>query len=229
MAGTNSRFTRVMINEIDLSTQSTAANTNITAETEDVTTFQLAGKATLTLDPEIVQDISGYYVDATAGMEKQIYDALSAPADVAMHYGTDDGGIVYLSENVSTANMSVTAPVPGVIAVAGGWLPAAPKRGLVLGWGTFAATGAQAAINVGTGDVELIVNWHDVGGGTDVTVSVETSDNGTTGWANVTTQTASAPEIDKAEIFTADGFFRMVVDDLGGGTGPTVTVYAVPL
>ncbi len=81
MSGTKGRWSRLWVDDFDLSTKTASAEVSIAIGTEEVTAFQSTGKEFITTDPESSISLTGYVsdiADDAGGLEQELADRFAA-------------------------------------------------------------------------------------------------------------------------------------------------------
>lgn len=223
------KYSRLLVNEFDLSTQHNSLEVSVATEQQDVSTFQNTGKAFLSMVPDGSIATKGFFDDAAAGYtEQELAEAVENAETlyVAALFGTATAACpVYVAPATSVENIAITAPVDGVIEIDGGF-PAGSglRRGLRCFSGTISATGAQAHIDLGAAGAAGGLAWLWVqtitGTAEDATITVESDDN--TDFSSAATEgtfTFSAVGGYQVTLSGAiDRYVRLNCTDMGGAT-----------
>lgn len=235
MAPVSGKWCRVWIDEFDLSGETHAMTTALNTDSEDVTPFQATGREYALMTTEMTISHDGYMtMHATDSMDAILDDGFdpSGTIHVGAAYGTNTPGFpVYVMPSAQTSEMTIDAPVAGVITINGGWTPgAAWQRTLAAHYGAISATGAQTYIDTGSvgsaGGNAYIWIQSITGSATNATITVESdSDSGFGTAATEATFTFSAVGSQAQTMSgTVNRYIRINVTSLGGATGFTVGV-----
>lgn len=223
------KYSRLLVNEFDLSTQHNSLEVSVATEQQDVSTFQNTGKAYLSMTPEGSIAVKGFFDDAAAGYtEQELAEAIENVETlyVAALFGTQTAACpVYVAPATNVESLTITAPVDGVIEIDGGF-PAGSglRRGLRCFSGTLSATGAQTYIDLGAAGAAGGLAWLWVqtitGTATNATVTVESDDN--TGFSSAATEgTFTFSAVGGYQVTlsgTIDRYVRLNCTSLGGAT-----------
>lgn len=237
---TKATYTRLLVNQWDFSTVSNRLSVVLTAEKQDVTTFQADGKQfhVMGADGSIAQ--KGYLTGVAANsFEAEIATAIanSTAMTVAALFGTNVVGCpAYVAANCDPSELGIESPVDSVIALNGGWGGGnGVRRGLRVWSGTFSATGAQTspgyvdlgAIGAAGGKAWLFVQAI-TGTATNATVTLESDDNTSfTSAATEGTFTFSAVGVQEMTLSgTVDRYVRLNCTSKGGATSFVVVAVA---
>jgi hypothetical protein len=223
------KYSRILVNEFDLSTQHTSIEASVSTEQKDVSTFQNTAKAYLSMTPEGAISITGFFDDAAAGYTEQELAESVENAEtlyVAALFGTQTAACpVFVAPATSTDNVSITAPVDGVIEVTGSFPSGTGlRRGLRCFSGTISATGAQTYIDLASAGSAGGLAWLWVqtitGTATNATITVQSDDN--TGFSSAATEaTFTFSAVGGYQVTlsgTIDRYVRLNCTSLGGAT-----------
>lgn len=242
MSGTKGRWSRLWVDDFDLSTKTASAVVNIAIGTEEVTAFQSTGKEFITTDPESSISLTGYVSSLgnnTGGLEQELADRFAA-ANVSQvglmlaDSASGDAGMpVYVLPLTSVDGMKITAPATGVLGLEGSFMAgdAGMRRGLCLWRGAITATGTKTGIDFGAagsagGDVYLWVQSI-TGSATNATVKVESATTLGGAYADeATLQFSAVGGVSGTMTGTVNQFLRIETTSLGGATGFTIAVVA---
>lgn len=225
---------RVFINELDVSGD--------TAEVSMESTVEEYESATLTstiadYSPGINSgqiNINGYVNGVEAGFENSLRQALATSGNIVMMV-LDFQNLpapTFVCENAHENGLTWTMPVDGLITIEGAFkAKSGVKRGKMLQYKTVrSATGGGTAGQLvgalttmsGKGYVVL----HSVTGtqSTPITAKIQSSANGTSGWADEASFSFSDVGAQAVAITTPAGeYFRLDVTSLGGATSATLS------
>lgn len=225
---------RVFINELDVSGD--------TAEVSVETTVEEYEAATLTSEiadysPGINSgqiNINGYFNGVEDGFEDSFRQALGSATNLVMMLA-DFQNLpcpAYVCENAYNLNMVWTMPVDGLITIDGAFkAKRGVKRGKLLQYKTtYSSTGLGTSLQlVGVtsgmpGKAYVVV--HSVGGTqtTPITLKVQSSANGTSGWSDKASFSFAAPGAQAIEVASPTGeFFGINITSLGGATSALIS------
>lgn len=236
------RWSRLWVDDFDLSTKTASAEINKTIGTAEVTVFQSSGKEFVTTEPEGNISITGY-VDALAagagGLEQELSERFAA-ANTALvglllsDTATGDAGMpCYVLPATAVDTLNITAPATGVLGVDGSFMAgdAGLRRGLCLWYGAVTATGNKPAIDFGAagsagGDVYVwVLAISGAASNANVKVQSATSSGGT--YSDEAAITFSARGGYAAAMTgSVSQFLRLNVAGMGGATSITLAVVA---
>ena len=182
--------------------------------------------------------IDGYFDGVDGGTEEALYAALGANDKIVaaiLNY-TALPSSAYVIEDASNLNMTWSSPTDGLITMNGSFKGREGlRRGKVLFYNvTKSATGLGTAIqNTGvttssTGRIFIfLTDWQGTRSAP-ITLDVETSANGTTGWSVDSSFSFTTRDAKAAVLSTPAGpYFNVDVTSLGGTTSVTFTVIVV--
>lgn len=223
------KYSRILVNQFDLSTQNTSIEASVSTEQKDVSTFQSTAKAYLSMTPEGSIAITGFFDDAAAGYtEQELVESVANVETlyVAAMFGTETAACpTYVAPATNTDNLAITAPVDGVIEVNGSFPSGTGlRRGLRCYSGTISATGAQTYIDLGSAGSSGGLAWLWVrtitGTATNATITVQSDDN--TGFSSAATEaTFTFSAVGGYQVTlsgTIDRYVRLNCTSLGGAT-----------
>ena len=236
---THAKYTRILVDEYDFSTDSNSLTVDLGSNPIDVTCFQATAM-------DWLQGFSGgsiahggyYIVGAAEGeMEKEIYDRTSTAADVVTAmFGTDTEACPsYVIPACYADQWEVGAEIEGALTLQANWNGGGGvRRGLRVWTGTFSATGAQtspAYIDLGAqataGGFAYLHITAITGGATDAIILLESDDN--TDFSSAATEatwTFSAVGAEEQTLSgTIDRYIWLNCTDMG--TATTLVVVAV--
>lgn len=181
---------------------------------------------------------NGYYTGPDAGKieaELRSRQGTTTPVTVAHLFGTNvDACPAYIAQTTFGTNYTIEMPAAGVLTLVAEWpAPAGLRRGLRLHSGSITATGAGAAVDMGAAGTEggsLFLFVQSISGGDGVLVDIETSANGSTGWASVgQAQVDAAGVVVESVAGAVSRYARINVTDMGTATALAfVAIWAVP-
>lgn len=179
--------------------------------------------------------VSGYFVKAE---EEALYNAVNATnKNVAAIFDyTNLPAAAYCLQSATNYNLVHKAPADNLITMDGGFKSKLPmKRGL-LGYykTTISAVGTSAAVQIPdtltTHSGKFFVFLHAIGGtaSTPILFNIQSSANGTTGWASEASFSFSAIGSGVKDFSTPAGsWFSISTTSMGGATSYTVSVIFV--
>jgi len=243
MAGTKGRWSRLWVDDLDMSTKTASAEISMSIGTEEVTTFQATAKEFITTDPESSIKITGYVSSLaadTGGWEQEMYDRFAAlnVSQVGLMLAdsaTGDGGMpTYVLPLTSADQMKISAPATGVLGIDGSFMAGdiGLRRGVCLWYGAITATGNKTAYDIGAagaagGDIYVWV-FSITGTATNASIKVQSAATAGGTYADEGTVTFSA--VGKATSAAMTGavsqWLRVNVASMGGATGFTIAVVA---
>lgn len=242
MAGTKGRWSRLWVDDWDLSTKTASADVELSMSSEEVTAFQSTGKEYITTDPDSKISITGYVSSiaaGTGGLEEELQERFAAAntslvglmlADSA----TGDAGMpTYVLPATAADSMKITAPAKGVMGIDGNFMAGTygHKRGVCLWYGAITGTVTKTGIDLGAagstgGDVYVWVQSI-TGTATNAAVKVQSATTLGGTYADEATVTFSAKGGFTAAMTGAvSQFLRVNVSSMGGATGFTIAVVA---
>jgi len=243
MAGTKGRWSRLWVDDFDMSTKTASAEISMSIGTEEVTAFQTTAKESITTDPVSSIKITGYVSSLGAdagGWEQELYDRFAATnvtqvglmlADSA----TGDGGMpTYVLPLTSADEMKISAPATGVLGIDGSFMAGdyGLRRGVCLWYGAITATGNKTSYDIGAagsagGDVYVWV-FSITGTATNASVKVQSSatEGGTYLDEGTVTFSAVGHATSAAMTGTVNRWLRVNIASMGGATGFTIAVVA---
>jgi hypothetical protein len=223
------RYTRILVDGADLSSQNNNVTVSVNTDNQDVTTFQATARAFLTMDPEGSIQHDGYF--DSAAMEAQLEDIIANndAVYVGVGFGTGTNGYpIYVLKNSPAAGLTVNSAVGDVITVSGSWATGEGlQRAIELYTGAVAATGALTGRDLGAagsaGGAVYVWVTSITGTATDAVITVESDSANTFATAALeATVTFSATGGYAAAMTGVIGrYVRVNVTDLGGATGFT--------
>ena len=239
MAPLKGTAARLLLNDYDLSCST--SQLNVEANTGEYDHTSLCSDA-----QEFVPGLNGGSISlngffetasTTTGEEYRLYDALAAATKIvaAIFDYTNLPAAAYVIEGASNFEMTHTAPYDGLVALSGSFRGTSGlRRGLAIYYQkSLTATGGSTAVQIpgtlvsSTGRVVVFLHSH-TGSLTTATVALESSANGSTGWASEATLNFTADGA-KAAAFTtpAGAYFRLNVTSMGGTTGLVLTCVVI--
>ncbi len=238
MAGVKARYTRIFLDEWDISAASMNVDIDTSVSTEDATTFQSDGKQSVAMAASTKIAIKGFFVDADADgdLEKEFSDALDTNVTVGVllaDSATEAGAPVYILVGTSPENVKIGAPAAGLLTVEGTFADGTTgkRRGQLVYRGVVSATGAKTNIDVGAagaagGDVYVFVQAI-TGTATNATVTVESATTAGGSYSTEATVTFSAVGAYAATMTgTVNRYIKLNTTSLGGATNFTIAVVA---
>lgn len=243
MSGTKGRWSRLWVDDFDMSTRTAGTEVTTSIGTEEVTTYQATAKEFITTDPESSIKVTGYVstfgVDA-GGWEQELYDRFAAlnTTQVGVMYADsasgDAGMPVYVLPLTSADQMKITAPATGVLGIEGNFMAGDTglKRGICLWYGAITGTGNKTAYDIGAagsagGDVYVWV-FSITGTATNASVKVQsaTTEGGTYADEATVTFSATGKATSAAMTGTVNRWLRVNISSMGGATGFSIAVVA---
>lgn len=242
MPGTKGRWSRLWVDDWDLSTKTASADVELSMSSEEVTAFQSTGKEFITTDPDSKISITGYVSSIaadTGGLEEELQERFAAAntslvglmlADSA----TGDAGMpTYVLPATSADAMKITAPAKGVMGLDGNFGAGSygHKRGVCLWYGAVSATGNKTGIDflaAGStgGDVYVWVQSI-TGSATNASVKVQSATTLGGTYTDEATVTFSAKGgFTAAMSGSVSQFLRVNISSMGGATAFTIAVVA---
>lgn len=235
MAAIHGRYTKIWIDEFDLSSQNNSLEVSMTIPDLDATAFQDTGTVSVAGIPTGMITQAGYFTGKTTGLNEDVlYDRFNvATTTVAALFGTATSACpAYVSRTTGTETISIKTTPTGIMTIDGQWAKGGGLiRGLRVWEGTFSATGAQTSpgyIDVGAvgsagGFAYLFVRTI-TGTATSATITVESDDNTSfTSAATEGTFTFSAVGVQTMTLSgTVDRYIRLNCTSKGGATNFTV-------
>jgi len=236
---THARYTRILVDEFDFSTDSNSLSVAIANNVIDVTCFQATAVEQLTGYSGGIISHNGYYIPGAAEgeLEKEMYDRRETSGTVAALFGTNTAACpAYVIPSAQAETWEVGAPIDGALTLTGSWTGGSGiRRGLRVWTGTFSATGAQATpgyIDLGAqataGGYAYLFVQTITGGATDAIILLESDDN--TDFSSAATEatfTFSAVGASAATLSgTIDRYIRLNCTDLGTATSFVVVCVA---
>ena len=219
--------THVLINEFEMSTQSTGLTIESSVDSEDSTTFQATGAAFTMKLPSPKISLNGYFTGVGASyLEGELQSLIGTQTSiVAGLLGTATAACPgYAIPSAAPDAMKVDAPVNGLITIEGGFVGSRMYRGIRIAHLTISATGAQTGVDLGAqgtagGNVFMFITAI-TGTATNADIDIESDDNaGFTSAAVEATHTFSAVGATQVSMSgTIDRYVRLNVTDLGGAT-----------
>ena len=243
MSGTKGRWSRLWVDDFDMSTRTASAEVNTSIGTEEVTAFQATAKEFITTDPESSIKITGYVSSLTAdsgGWEQELYDRFGAlkTTQVGLRLAdsaTGDAGMpCYVLPLTSADQMKISAPATGVLGIDGSFMAGDTglKRGVCLWYGAITATGNKTSYDIGAagfagGDMYGWV-FSITGSATNASVKVQSSatEGGTYLDEGTVTFSAVGAATSAAMTGTVNQWLRVNIASLGGATGFSIAVVA---
>ncbi len=231
MAAIHGRYTKLWVDEFDLSSQNNSLDMSIAVDGLDGTAFQDTGAVTYAGIPTGKIAQKGYFTGKANGMNEDVlYDRLGvATATVAALFGTADTGCpAYVSRTTGAEKMMIATTPNALMMIDGDWVNGGGIiRGLRMWEGTFSATGAQTSpgyIDVGAvgsaGGYAYLFVQTITGSATNATITVESDDNTSfTSAAVEGTFTFSAVGVQTMTLSaTVDRYVRLNCTAKGGAT-----------
>lgn len=148
------RWTTVLVDQWNFSTQLNKADLQTGNDLIDVTPFETAGSESIQGPISAQVNIAGFFKGVgDSYLEKELFNRLAAQSTVisAVLYGTSAVDCpAYVLPAGNASGMQMVAPAKDVITVAGSLTTSSSlKRGKRLYSGTISATGAQAGVDFG--------------------------------------------------------------------------------
>ena len=227
--------THVLINEFEMSAQSTGLTIESAVDSLDSTTFQdTAAEFTLALpSPKI--SVNGLFTGIGASyLEDELQSLIGTQTSiVAGLLGTATAACPgYVIPSSSPEVMKVDAPVAGLITIESAFTGSSMFRGIRIAHLTISATGAQTGVDLGAagaagGNVFMFVTAI-TGTATNADIDIESDSSAGFGTAAVeATHTFSAVGATQVSMSGTIGrYVRLNVTDLGGATDFAVVAIA---
>ena len=240
---TKGRWSRLWLDDMDMSTRTASAEVSMSIGTEEVTAFQATAKEFITTDPESSIKITGYVSSLaadTGGWEQELNDRFAAlnTAQVGLMLSDsasgDAGMPVYVLPLTSADQMKITAPATGVLGIDGNFMAGDTglKRGICLWYGAITGTGNKTAYDIGaagsTGGAIYVWVFSITGTATNASIKVQssTTEGGTYADEGTVTFSATGKATSAAMTGTVNRWLRVNVASMGGATGFTIAVVA---
>ena len=240
---TKGRWSRLWVDDMDMSTRTASAEVSMSIGTEEVTAFQATAKEFITTDPESSIKVTGYVTSLatdTGGWEQELYDRFAAlnTAQVGLMLSdsaTGDAGMpCYVLPLTSADQMKITAPATGVLGIEGNFMAGDTglKRGVCLWYGAITGTGNKTAYDIGaagsTGGAIYVWVFSITGTATNASIKVQSSTTEGGAYADEGTVTFSATgkATSAAMTGTVNRWLRVNVASMGGATGFSIAVVA---
>ena len=240
---TKGRWSRLWLDDMDMSTRTASAEVSMSIGTEEVTAFQATAKEFITTDPESSIKITGYVSSLAAdsgGWEQELYDRFAAlnTAQVGLMLSDsasgDAGMPCYVLPLTSADQMKITAPATGVLGIDGNFMAGDTglKRGVCLWYGAITGTGNKTAYDIGaagsTGGAIYVWVFSITGTATNASIKVQsaTTEGGTYADEGTVTFSATGKATSAAMTGTVNRWLRVNVASMGGATGFTIAVVA---
>lgn len=243
MSGTKGRWSRLWVDDFDLSTKTASAEVNMAIGTEEVTSFQATAKEFITTDPESSIKVTGYVSSLaanTGGWEQELHDRFAA-ANVSQvglmlaGSATGDAGMpTYVLPLTSADSVKISAPATGVLGIDGSFMAGdvGLKRGVCLWYGSITTTGNKTSYDIGAagsagGDMYVWV-FSITGSATNASVKVQSATTEGGSYADEATVTFSAvgAATSAAMTGTVNRWLRVNVASMGGATAFVIAVVA---
>lgn len=231
MAPIHGRYTKIWVDEFDLSSQNNSLDMSIAIDALDGTAFQDTAAVMYAGMPTGKISQKGYFTGKTAGMNEDVlYDRFgTATSTVAALFGTATTGCpAYVSRTTGTEKMMISTTPNALMTISGDWVNGGSiVRGMRIWEGTFSATGAQTSpgyIDVGAvgsaGGFAYLFVQTITGSATNATITVESDDNTSfTSAATEGTFTFSAVGVRTMTLSgTVDRYIRINCTSKGGAT-----------
>ena len=240
---TKGRWSRLWVDDMDMSTRTASAEVSMSIGTEEVTAFQATAKEFITTDPESSIKVTGYVTSLatdTGGWEQELYDRFAAlnTAQVGLMLSdsaTGDAGMpCYVLPLTSADQMKITAPATGVLGIEGNFMAGDTglKRGVCLWYGAITGTGNKTAYDIGaagsTGGAIYVWVFSITGSATNASIKVQSATTSGGAYADEGTVTFSATgkATSAAMTGTVNQWLRVNVASMGGATGFSIAVVA---
>lgn len=240
---TKGRWSRLWLDDMDMSTRTASAEVSMSIGTEEVTAFQATAKEFITTDPESSIKLTGYVSSLaadTGGWEQELYDRFAAinTAQVGLMLSDsasgDAGMPVYVLPLTSADQMKITAPATGVLGIDGNFMAGDTglKRGVCLWYGAITGTGNKTSYDIGaagsTGGAIYVWVFSITGTATNASIKVQSSatEGGTYADEGTVTFSAVGAATSAAMTGTVNRWLRVNVAGMGGATGFSIAVVA---
>lgn len=235
MAAIHGRYTKIWVDEFDLSSQNNSLEVSMTIPDLDATAFQDTGMVSVAGIPVGMITQAGYFTGKTTGLNEDVlYDRFNvATTTVAALFGTATSACpAYVSRATGAETISIKTTPTGIMTIDGQWAKGGGLiRGLRVWEGTFSATGAQTSpgyIDLGAagaaGGLAYLFVRSITGSATNATITLQSDD--ATDFAGAPTEatfTFSAIGVQTATLSGAiDRYIRLNCTSLGGATNFTV-------
>ena len=231
----SARKSKILVDAFDFTGDTSSIEVNTSSSTQDATALGDTGTVEVitTVAGTITQN--GYFNGVGAGeLEKELYDRFATgSAHVAALFGTDDTDCpAYVLPATQANNLTIAAPVDGVITVNGGWGSGTGiKRGIRIYSGTISATGGTTAYDLGAagsaGGWGYLFVQAITGTATSAEIDIESSATEGGTYASEGTFTFSATGDYALDMSgTVNRWLRVNCTSLGGATNFTVVVIA---
>lgn len=239
---TKGRWSRLWVDDFDMSTKTASAEVSMSIATEEVTAFQATAKEFITTDPESSIKITGYVSNIgnnAGGWEQELHDRFGAAntsqvglmlADSA----TGDAGMpTYVLPATSVDEDKISAPASGALGIDGSFNAGTYglRRGICLWYGAITGTGNKTSFDIGAagsagGDIYVWV-FSITGTATNASVKVQSATTEGGSYSDEATVTFSAVgPFTAAMTGTVNRWLRVNINSLGGATGYTIAVVA---
>jgi hypothetical protein len=219
--------THILIDEFEVSRQSTGLTVESSVDSEDSTTFQAtAAEFTLKL-PSPKLSLKGLMTGiGSSYLENELQSRIGTQTTiVAGLLGTATAACPgYCIPSSAADNMKIDSPVAGLISIEGGFIGSRMYRGIRIFHNTISAVGAQTGVDLGAsgsagGNVFMFVTAIS-GTATNADIDIESdSDSGFGSAATEATHTFSAVGATQVSMSGTIGrYVRLNCTDLGGAT-----------
>ena len=238
MAAMKGRYTRIFLDEWDISAASMNVDIETAVTSEDATTFQADGREVVAMTASTKIVIKGFFVtaDGDGDLENEFQASLDTPVTLGVMLAestADAGAPVYVLVGTSPENIKIGAPAAGLLTVDGTFTDGTTgkRRGLLLWRGAITTTGTKTAIDTGAagaagGDVYVFVQSI-TGTATDAAIAVESATTQGGSYSTEATQQFSAVGAFAAAMTgTVNRWLIINTTSMGGATAFTVAVVA---
>lgn len=226
-------YTHLVIDDNELSSQTTSLEMDTGVDSADSTTFQATAAQFTMLNPTPKMSVKGLLTTVGDGnMEKEFYDRIGTQTTtVAGLFGTDTAACpAYVIPSAGAEGLKYNAPAAGLLELEGSFVGSNMYRGLRILHTTISATGAQTGVDFAAagsagGKAWLFVTAK-TGTITGADIDIESdSDSGFGTAASEGTFTFSALGAFEISLSGTIGrYIRANVTDLGGATDFDVVI-----
>jgi len=227
--------THILVDEHQLSNQSTGLTVESSVDSEDSTTFQATGAEFTMKLPSPKISMKGFFTGVGASyLENELQSRIGTQTTiVAGLLATATAACpAYVIPSAAADAMKVDAPVAGLITIDGGFVGSRMYRGIRIAHLTISATGAQTGVDLGAagsagGNVFMFITSI-TGTATNADIDIESDSDSGFGTAAVeATHTFSAVGATQVSMSGTIGrYIRLNVTDLGGATDFDVVAIA---
>lgn len=219
---------KVLVDEFDFSGDTASVTVTVGMTEEDATTLQATGAEYEPILPSLKIEQNGYLVSGS-DMESELYDRLGvAGSYVAALFDTDVVGCPAYIQETFNAQMNIQAPAKSLMTLNGAWgMGRGGHRGIRIFDGVIDATGAQAAVDLGSagsdGGIAFLFVQAITGSASGAAIKVQSSATEGGTYADEGTFTFSALGAYAVALTgTVNRWLRLNTTGLGGATDFTV-------